>query len=369
MLYITTLRSFESLPPTFDTVFAEPRSGSLFHTRSWLEAFARSGIDAGGRFRLYALASDDAPLALLPAVVSRLYRAHRRARVLHFIQPEGDAYAPLVPSALPDFKPIIYGLIECLRADRRPFDIIRVSPLDPASPFARLLRLHLRSRRYPFQAFKHLDDRYETTEGTSSGAYLAARPSAIRALVRERVRPFFDNGRARFRSVSDASELDAAIEAYTAVLEMNMADAEMEPEGYGRNVMRVAADAGALRLGLIDFDGQPAAVQLWIVSAGIARCIRIWSDPGHAALPLDDMLVECMIPQLLDVDCVRELDFGPIEAEFAQNWAPRTRERIGIIAFNPRTWRGVRGALRHIVLPKLLSIPRRLRRKIRARFA
>ena len=181
------------------------------------------------------------------------------------------------------------------------------------------------------------------------------------------VQPFFDNGRASFRSFTHVGELDAAVGAYTAVLERNPTDAEMEPEGYGRDVMRVAAGAGALRLGVIDFDGEPAAVQLWIVSAGIARCIRIWSDPRHAALPLDDMLVRCMVPQLLDVDCARELDFGPVEREFAQNWAPRKRERIGVVAFNPRTWRGIKGALRHVLLPKLLAVPRRLRRKLLGR--
>jgi hypothetical protein len=79
------------------------------------------------------------------------------------------------------------------------------------------------------------------------------------------------------------------------------------------------------------------------------------------------MLVQCMVRGLLDVDRVRELDFGSIEDNFAQNWAPRSRQRIGIVAFNPRTWRGIKGAFRHIALPKLLSIPRRIRRRLRAR--
>jgi len=369
LLFITTYRECDELPPKFDTAFAAARSGSLFHTRPWLEAFARSGVEAGTRFRLYAIESDGVPLALLPAIVSRLYYAHRRARVLHFIQPEGEPYAPFVPSEHPDVAPILYGLLECIKAEPRQCDVLRASPLDPASPFARELRLSLRRRRYPFQAFRHLDDRYEVTEGMSSDAYLATRPGTVRAELRAKVQPFFDSGRARFRAISDASELDAANAAYMAVLERNRRELETEPEGYVHNVMRVAADAGALRLGVIDFDGEPAAVQLWLVSAGIARCIRIWSDPRHAALPLDDMMVQCMIPRLLDVDQVRELDFGSIEDNFAQNWAPRRRERIGVVAFNPRTWRGIKGAFRHIVLPKLLSIPRRLRRRFRVRGA
>lgn len=369
MLHVTIFRKCDEVPQKFDTAFADVRSGNLFRTRPWLEAYARAGIDAGTRFRIYAIASDGAPLALLPAIVSRLYHVHRRARVLHFIQPEGEPYVPLAPSESPDMAAILYGLLECIGQEPRPCDVIRVSPLDPASPFARQLQLKLRGRRYPFQAFRHLDDRYEMTGGMSSHAYLAARPVAVKEALRTTVQPFFDNGRARFRSICDGSGLDAAIEAYTAVLERNRRELEAEPGGFARNIMRVAAAAGALRVGVIDFDNAPAAVQLWIVSAGIARCIRIWNDPGHGALPLDDMLVQCMAPQLLDVDQVHELDFGSIENNFAQSWAPRSRQRIGIVAFNPRTWRGVKGALRHILLPKLLATPRRVRRKLLGRSA
>jgi hypothetical protein len=369
LIVITTLRSCEAIPQEFEPVFADARTASILRTRPWLEAFARSGMDAGSRFRLYAIAEDGEPLALLPAVVSRLYRAHGRARVLHFIQPDGEPYSPLAPSDRPDFAPILYGLLECIAAERRRCDVIRVSPLDPASVFARLLQLNLRERHYPMQAFRHLDDRYESTDGMSSEAYLAARPSALMTDLRDRIRPFFESGQASFRLITETSELDAAHEAYLTVLESNPREAEIEPEGYARDVMHVAADAGALRFGVIEFDGTPVAVQMWIASADTARCLRIWSNPRVPSLLLDDALVERMVPHLLDVDHVRELNFGAIGDAFAQTWAPRKRERIGIIAFNPRTWRGIKSTIRHIVLPKVLSVPRRVRRKLLGRGA
>jgi hypothetical protein len=367
LIRVFTFRDCTSLPPAFEPVFADPRTGQLFRTRSWLDAFARSGIDAGSRFRLYAIESDGTPLAVLPAVVSRLYRAHPRARVLHFIQAEGDPYAPFAASDSPDWTRILRGLLECIRAERRRCDVLRVSPLDPESPFARQLIKALRGRGYPLQAFRHLDDRYEATEGVSAQAYLSTRPSELRSMLRTTGQPLFDSGRAAFRLITAASELDAAREAYEAVLEQDPAEAEAEPEGHASNIMRVAAEVGALRLGVIDFDGRPAAVQLWIVSARSARCIRICSDPAHAALPLDDMATERLAAHLLDVDRASELDFGSVDSDFAQNWAPRTRQRIGVIAFNPRTWRGIKGTVRHILIPKVLAVPRRIRRRMLGR--
>ena len=369
VIYISTFQGVDDLPATFEPAFADPRTGNVFHTRPWLEAFARHGIEAGARFRLYAIASDGVPLALLPATVSRLYRVHRRARVLHFAQPEGEPYVPLLPDANVDLKAVLYGLLECLSAERRPCDVIRMSPLEPDVPFARELVSMLRTRHYPLQIYRHLDDRYENTQGMSSASYLSARPGKLRVLLLERGAPFFDVGRASFRVIRDASEVTDGIAAYQSVLEKNPEEAEVEPPDYVGALMQAAAAGGALRLGLIIFDGEPAAVQLWIVSAGVARCVRIWSDPAHAALPVDDMLTERLVAHLLDVDAVRELDFGSIESEYARNWAPQTRKRVGIIAFNPRTWRGIKGAVRHIALPKLLAFPRRVRRRLLGRAA
>lgn len=106
-------------------------------------------------------------------------------------------------------------------------------------------------------------------------------------------------------------------------------------------------------------DGQPAAMQMWIVAANAAHCLRIAQSAQFADLPLDDVLTERITPYLIEADRVVELDFGYIVEEFAAHWAPRARQRIGIVAFNARTRRGLKGALRHIVLPKLLALPRR----------
>jgi len=179
--------------------------------------------------------------------------------------------------------------------------------------------------------------------------------------------PLFQIGRARWRLVTDGEGVAAAAEAYQSVLENNPGEAEQEPEGHGRPTASASAAAGALRFGILDVDDRPAAVQLWVRSGRRARCLRVWSDPAHASLPLDDMLIEKIAAHLIDVDGVREIDLGSVEPEFATNWAPRARERIGVIAFNPRTWRGLRSIARHMVLPKALHLPRRMRRALLGR--
>ena len=64
---------------------------------------------------------------------------------------------------------------------------------------------------------------------------------------------------------------------------------------------------------------------------------------------------------LIDGRARRELDFGGVSEEFVRELGAGVRERIGVAAFNPRTWRGIKGAVRHVGAARSIkSVPRRL---------
>lgn len=364
---VTVFRDSATIPAAFEPAFAVARSGDVARSRAWLEALDRFGIEAGSKFRAYGLESEGAVLGLLPALASRLYRAHPKARVLHFTQVDGEPYAPLAPPGVIDFPRIVEGMLEAVGREARPYDVIRVSPLDPGGPFMRELLRGLARRGYPFQRYRHPEDRYDVTDGISADAFLASRPPALRELWNSIGRPFFEIGRAGFRLFMEPAELDAALEAYDCVMDRIGEEAENEPERQVAAMMRVAAAEGAMRVGVIDFDGEPAAVQFWLLANGVARCLRMWSDPAHSRLPLDDMLLVKMLPRLIDEDRIAELRLGPVEPRLAEHWAPLSRPRSGVIAFNPQTRRGMREMVRHVLLPKFLGLPRRAWRRLRGR--
>ena len=95
---VKTFDSYASLPDAFGPLFSDAQSGNLFHSREWLENAARNGLRPGDRLRLFAVEADGdgAPVALLPAIYSRLYPVHPQARVIHFLQPEELPYVPLL---------------------------------------------------------------------------------------------------------------------------------------------------------------------------------------------------------------------------------------------------------------------------------
>lgn len=88
-------------------------------------------------------------------------------------------------------------------------------------------------------------------------------------------------------------------------------------------------------------------------------------EADQISLDHADVLTQLMALCLIDGDRVGELDFGAISEDFARDWAPQARERIGIVAFNRSTSRGWRGAFRHIGMQKIKQAPARLWRMLR----
>jgi hypothetical protein len=363
---VRILSDHESLPPGYENLFADARS-DVFRSRAWLQNFERNGISPGDRMRLYAVESeaDGAPLALLPAIFSRLYAAHPRARVLHFTQLEGLAYRPFCrPQSVGPLQ-AFERVLMFLRSVRNSYDVLRVSPLDATAPSAVDTAAVVRRARHPLQTYKLYRDRYETVSGGDSRAYLAARPEPLRERLESAGRALFQEGRARFRLVCAPDEVEQGWRDYQQIRDLSTRQMEPEPKPYLPGIMRVAAEAGALRLGFVDLDDKLAAVQLWIVSAGIGKCLRVWIIPQEREVLLHELLTQHLTAHLIDTDQVAELDFGAINDNFALNWAPQARDRLGLVAFNLSTWRGFKGTLRHVGPQLLRSAARRVLRGAR----
>jgi len=367
LLRISEFSGCESLPSASRTLFGDART-RIFQSREWYEHFQRHGMPAGDRLRMFMAGTDpgERPVALFPAIFSRLYSAHPRARLLHFLGPEGLPYEPMLAPDCEDSRNAVESVVRFVRADRRAYDVLRFSPLGPHSPFLGHLVNALRECHYRIQIYQIQGDRYETTAGRSSAEYLAARPAPLRNMLGTAGRMLFECGRASFVLYRDPADAGSAWRECASILR-ETDERNPEHSEYLPGLVRLAAEAGVLRLGLLTLDGQPAAMQLWIVAANVAQCLRIAQITRFGGLPLDDMLTERITHHLIDADRVVELDFGYIIEEFAAHWAPQTRQRVGIIAFNTHTRRGLKGALRHIALPKLLAFPRRIRRKLRGR--
>ncbi len=366
-MLVTSHNGYASLPPTAARLFADPGAGDLLRSHAWLQNAERNGLRPGDRLRIYSVqpAQDEPPLALFPATYSRLYPSHPQARVLHFTLPEDQDFVPLAPTGAALPGGVAAAVFDALHGGPPTHDVIRFSPLLSSAPLAAEVVAALRSTDHFVQVYRHPPARYEAVAGMSAQAYLAARPRSLRESLERNTRLLLEGGRGRFHFPCNRELLEATWGDVRRIVESTPVEGEPERPNYLGSMMALAASHGALRLGLFYLDGVPVAMQFWIVSAGIARCLRIWSAQDQRVFPIDDVLTQMMAVCLIDGDRAAVLDFGVIDEEFAGNWAPQSRERIGIAAFTRRTLRGLRGAVRHVGAQRAKSLPGRILQRLK----
>ena len=104
--------------------------------------------------------------------------------------------------------------------------------------------------------------------------------------------------------------------------------------------------AGTLRLGLAFKDGEAIAAQLWLVENGTATIHKLaYTQEARNLSPGTILSVE-MFRHVLDVDKVELIDFGTGDDGYKADWMERSEPLNRMLAFNPRTLKGLTGAAR-----------------------
>lgn len=359
--------SLDALPPAYAALFEDPRHGTIFLSRPWLANYLATGIEPGDRPCLYGAEGDGshpAPLGLLVGFVSRLYTDHPRARVLAFHQFDGVPLTPHVAPTATSPRTVLEAIIPAIGAARPPYDVLRFSPLDPASTlYAELVEI-LRRAGLIVRSYHNFTNWFEVTAGLSARDYLQRRSSNVRHNLRRRARRLERAGGVRFDLIVDRANAERGISDCARISAGRRVRDEPLPMRYIWGAVRTAAEAGALRLGMLHVDGQPAAFQFCIASAGGAYFLRTGYDERFRHLSVGSLVIQRTMEHVLDVDTVREVDFGIGDYPYKKDWAADRRDRRGIVAFNPRTVRGLKNALRHMaaqtVKRALAGLPRRV---------
>ncbi len=186
------------------------------------------------------------------------------------------------------------------------------------------------------------------TTGMSFEDYWASRPGKLRSTYKRRAK-------AAGLEIEIHDRFDAdAWAAYEAVYR-----ASWKPEEGSFPFLRALAEqegaAGALRLGIARKDGAPIAAQLWLVENGEATIHKLAYAESAKELSPGTILGHAMFQRAIDTDRVRAIDYGTGDEPYKADWMAERRQLWTLTARNPRTLRGLAGALR----AKAASLARR----------
>lgn len=327
---------FRRLPSGLATIFDRSCSTSFFALPQWYDLLAQFGAAPGTEIRVY---TDERPGSTVAVLLQATMEEGRRCltSLANFYSVEHG----LITAPDADLDRGLAAILSEIQADRPRWDCLRLAELDPGEATYDALLRALRLAGLLVECTASSATWYETTDHLTFADYLAARPSQLRSTWRRKHRSIAASGRLGTAFFTDASGIDAAIADYQTIY----AASWKPPEAFPRFIpalIRLAAELGALRLGIYYVDGVPAAAQFWIVWRGRCVIYKLAHDRRFDSLSLGTLLTMEMIERVLEQDRPREINLGRGDDPYKQLWLPKRRERWDITAANPRTIRGLR---------------------------
>lgn len=365
--HVRVYPSLADLPASYDDIFAAAGARSFYLSRPWFANLIATTRGPHEELRLYGIErqTDRVPLGLFVAHHDRSNRGLWPLRQLRgFSSMYTIVFGPLWGQLASDaVVRSIQGLATALAADRPRWDVVQIDSLEHDSADFPQLQMALREAGYVVQPYFHFGNWYETISEPSLDAYFRERPSKLRNTITRKSKKLHNAHHVEYTVYSDNDRLDEGIAAYDRVYAASWKVPEPFSSFTG-GLIRCAAAAGCLRLGIAYIDDTPAAAQIWLVANRQATIFKLAYDERFAEHSIGSLLTLELARHVIEIDRVTEIDFGRGDDPYKRDWLAQRRERWGLVALNPRTPRGAFAALRHVG-GKLLkhSIGQVLRRK------
>ncbi|ANE56491.1 GNAT family N-acetyltransferase [Methylomonas sp. DH-1] len=334
----------------------------FFYRPQWFEILQRSLFADTDTLRIYAVADAGCGRTLLLAVLrhtvldSAATGADTLAALSH---PENFAETPLLfHPAASDRQGLLTALFRHLQATplgngRGRCDALRLWPLADGAELEQALVSALQQAGFRCQRYANSYNRYETTAGLDYAAYFAARSANLRYSVRRRQRALEKTGQLKLELYTTPEQLQQALSDYIAVSMTSWKRPETMFNKEIQDMMRLAAELGCLRLGILRLGEQAAAVQFWLFDRGVAHCVRLAYREEYKHLAVGVVLTNFMIAHALDRDRAASIDFGFGVEDYKGGWMKQARDYYGVMAFNPATAAGNYHAARNILGQRL----------------
>ena len=326
---------FRRLAGGLARLFEQAADDSFFALPGWYDLIARHGLLGGAEVRVY---TDERPRS----ATALLLRADRpeRERLLTSLANAYSVEHGVICLPETDLTAGFAAIFAEILAERPRWERLSLIELDPQHPSYEAAMGSLRRAGFLVERAFNSGTWYEETAALDFAEYLAARPSELRNTWRRKRIRLERSNRLSASFFSDPEGIDQAIADYLTIYAASWKPPEFCPELIPA-LIRLAAELGALRLGIYYIDGAPAAAQFWILWRGRAVIYKLAHARQFDDLSLGTLLTMEMAQRVLTEDRPCEITLGRGDDSYKKLWLPRRRERWGISAANPRTWRGL----------------------------
>ncbi len=241
---------------------------------------------------------------------------------------------------------------------------LRFDAMDPEHRSFKLMENALRTAGLKPFGFFHFGNWYLQVDQMTWEDYLKTLPGKLRNTLK-RLGKKFSEAEGHFKILDGrGTDFDEALDAYEKIYASSWKKPEPYPD-FIPEFMRLCAQKGWLRMGVAYIDHQPVAVQFWLVLHGKACIYKVAYDEKFSAFSPGSLLTGQLMRHVIEVDRVSEVDYLIGDDIYKKQWMSNRRERWGIVAYNPRTLRGLGGwaseTVKRLIKPLWLELRARAR--------
>jgi hypothetical protein len=342
--------NFDQLPDHCLALLSDAEESNFFHGRGWFENFTKNTIDSKAEIHIYTVEDNtDTPNAR--AILFMRSSAGQTGSLFEkkycglnsvssMTGHQTLFYAPAIRNNDSQLSEVISALVNSICKDKHSWGVIDLNFLNPESQLYTELttsfkRYGLAVRNYHWRKCIH-----ENVKETTYADYLAARSKAVKKTYAYKQRKLEKTGRTKFEIVTGGENLEQAIQDYEDVLAHSWKGTEPYPN-HAAGLIRAAAKANTLRLGLYYIDGKPVATHLWIVTSGRATICKHHHNLEFNKESAGAILTLRMFEYAIDTEHVHTIDFGVGDEPAKRNWLNSEESLDGIVAFNYKTITGL----------------------------
>lgn len=330
---------FCHLPASLAAVFEASDQTSFFGLPQWYDLMARYAVPGGTEI---SVITDERPSSMAALVLQKA--AGKGSRSLSSLANFYSVEHGIIAAPGADLGQAFTAIISEVLAERPRLERLCFSELDPLDSGYRELHRVLRNAGFLVERSFSAGTWYESTAGLRFADYLTRRPSELRNTWQRKQRSLERSCRLESAFFPENIGIEKAIADYQTVYSTSWKVAEPFPL-FMPALIRLAAELGALRLGVYYIDGAPAAAQFWILWRGRAVIYKLAHNRHFDKLSLGTLLTMEMMERVLQNDRPDEINFGRGDDPYKKLWLSQRRERWNISAFNPRTISGLRSGL------------------------
>lgn len=319
---------FADLPDEILRLVDHSGQGSFFSLPGWYRLVADTGLSSGSRAS-FAVGAE-VPIAMACRHVPR-------ERILHSCTSLYTCEFDLLGARTN--ATAVRAFAKELGASLKSLDGVRIEGLDPAGSHFSALLEGLRAAGLVVKPYFGWANWFESTNGLEFEDYASRRPASLRNTWKRKSATLERSARTTCHVYRDGDP-NTLVLLYENIREKSWKAAEPYP-AFIPALIRLAAEKGALRFGVLSIDGEPAAAQFWIVWSGRATIYKLVHAEKFAQFSPGTLLTMEMMRTVLGEDRPFEIDFGRGDDAYKKLWLSTRRERWGVDAADPRTLRGL----------------------------